>query len=444
MIDLAIVGAGPAGIAAALQARQHGLSVTLLDENPAPGGRIWQALEARGAADKDEQRGLTLIRQLRDCGADIRFDASVWAIEPDGTVFHSDGDGARTVQARRVLLATGTQERALPIPGWTLPGVMTVGAAQIALKTGGLVPGQATWIAGQGPLVLLYAAQAVRAGGDIAGILDLSQASIMRAAPHLAVIPRVLPDLLKAVLWRRAIARKGVPWIKASDIRAEGDGVLQRISFQTAGGRRTEAARTLLLHDGIIPSVQMTRALGCAHVWNEAQQAWNPRVDAWGATSVPGIHVAGDAAGIGGALAAPYAGRIAALGIAHDLGRLDTAARDRMAALYRRFHARRLLIRPLLDALYPPLRLPIADDAIVCRCEAVTAGAIRATPARGLNQLKAYTRTGMGPCQGRYCAGTAARVLAEARGVAEHEIDPLRTRFPAKPLRLEELATLDQ
>lgn len=445
MTDLVVVGAGPAGVSAAIEATSHGMSVVVLDENPAAGGRIWQALETRGASDADDRRALELLRGFRACGADARYGATVWAIEPDGSVFYSAGGDSRTDQAPHILLATGTQERPVLIPGWTLPGVMTVGAAQIALKTGGLVPTGATWLAGQGPLLLLYAVQALQAGGDIAGILDLSSAGVWRRAlPHLpAALPK-LRDLAKGVLWRRAIAKAGVPWIRATDLRAEGEGRLQRIRFRAAGGERVEQADTLLLHDGVMPSVQMTRALGCEHHWNAAQQAWNPVTDAWGATSLAGISVAGDGGGIGGALAATFSGRIAALGIAHSLGHIDAATRDRLASPYRKARMRHLAIRPLLDAAFPPLRLRPDDAAIVCRCESVTAGQIRASGALGLNQLKAYHRTGMGPCQGRYCAPTAAAVLAEARGVPIERVEPLRTRFPVKPLTLSELATLDR
>ena len=158
--DVLIVGAGPAGLAAGIETSRRGLRTILLDENPTPGGRIWQALEARGAGDADEQAGLTLIGEFAASGAEARYGASVWGIEDD-TVFWTRNGAAHSLRTRRILLATGTTERPMPIPGWTLPGVMTVGAAQIALKTGGLTPGSGTWIAGQGPLTLLYAVQAI-------------------------------------------------------------------------------------------------------------------------------------------------------------------------------------------------------------------------------------------------------------------------------------------
>jgi NADPH-dependent 2,4-dienoyl-CoA reductase/sulfur reductase-like enzyme len=441
--DVVIVGAGPAGLAAAVETARHGLRTVLLDENPAAGGRIWQALEARGAADADEANGLALIRAFAASGATARFGASVWGIEPDGTVFWSRSGVARSLRARRIVLATGTTERPMPIPGWTLPGVMTVGAAQIALKTSRLVPDGNSWIAGQGPLVLLYAVQAIRAGGRPAGILDLS----LRSARWRAIryLPGAVADLRKGFGWLRELKRAGVPIHRATGLCAEGDGVLNQINFRANGRQRTEPADLLLLHDGVIPSIQITRALGCTHEWNEAQHCWRPRIDEWGETDVPGIIVAGDGAGIGGALAAAISGQIAGLGCAHALGRIDAGTRDREASPLRARLAKAVASRPFIDALFAPLPANPDDSVLICRCEEVTAGQIRAAVkvgCQGLNQLKAFTRCGMGPCQGRMCGTAAADVLARAVGVHPRAVEPYRTRFPARPLTVGELAGL--
>lgn len=444
--DLLIIGAGPAGISAATEARAHGLSVQVLDENAAPGGRIWQALESRAAKDQDDIDGQHALRQFRACGADAHWRATVWAIEPDGTVFWSEDAAAYTAQAKFIMLCTGTTERPMPIPGWTLPGVMTVGAAQIALKTSGLLPTGATWIAGQGPLLLLYTVQALRAGGRIAGILDLSDGTApLRALRHLPVALRAFDDISKGLAWRREISRAGVAWLSATALSAEGDAALQRITFRAGGHDRMERADLLLLHDGVIPSVQITRALGCAHEWDAGQRCWKPRVDVWGVTSLPNIVVAGDGAGIGGARVAALSGRIAALGIAQALGRIDVATRDAAAAPLRVARTRQLAVRPLLDTLYAPRPRVLGDTTIVCRCEEITAAQIRDAAVLGclgLNQLKSFTRCGMGPCQGRMCGSTAAEVLAAARGVPVSSIEPYRTRFPTKPVTVGELAAM--
>ncbi len=445
-MDLLIIGAGPAGISAATEARAHGLSVLLLDENAAPGGRIWQALESRGAKDADDIEGLLALHTFRACGADARWRTNVWAIEPGGTVFWSEDATTRSAQAAAVMLCTGTTERPMPIPGWTLPGVMTVGAAQIALKTGGLLPSGNTWLAGQGPLLLLYAVQALRAGGRIAGILDLSDGiAPLRALRHLPPALRAFGDVTKGLGWRREIARAGVPWLSATAVRAEGDSALQRIAFRAGGRDRVERADLLLLHDGVIPLLQMTRALGCAHEWDRGKHYWKPTIDAWGATSLENVLVAGDGAGIGGARVAALSGRIAALGVAQALGRIDVAMRDAAAAPLRAARERHLAVRPLLDTLYAPRPRVLDDATIVCRCEEVTAAQIRdaaATGCLGLNQLKSFTRCGMGPCQGRMCGSTAAEVLGAARGVPMAAIEPYRTRFPTKPVTVGELAAM--
>ena len=443
--DVVIVGAGPAGIAAGIETARRGLRTLLLDENPAAGGRIWQALEARGASDPDEDEGLALIRAFSASGAQARFGASVWAIEPDGTIFWSQNGTARTTRARRILLATGTTERPMPIPGWTLPGVMTVGAAQIALKTGGLVPDGETWIAGQGPLTILYAVQALRAGGRISGILNMAAPAARWRA--LRYLPGAIPDMRKGLTWLREIQDAGVPVIRASDLRAEGDGALRRIFFNVSGKPRSEPADLLLLHDGVMPSIQITRALGCAHVWDERQRCWRPATNAWGETSVPGIVVAGDGAGIAGASAAVLSGQIAGLGCAAALGAMDAETRDQEATPLRVQHAKAVASRAFIDTLFRPRPINPDDAVLICRCEEITAGQIRAAVKAGcpgLNQLKAYTRCGMGPCQGRMCGPSAAEVFAGARDLHPREVEPYRTRFPARPVTVGELATMSR
>jgi predicted TIM-barrel fold metal-dependent hydrolase/NADPH-dependent 2,4-dienoyl-CoA reductase/sulfur reductase-like enzyme len=431
--DLLIVGAGPAGLGAAVEAARHGLSVMLLDENASPGGRIWQALETRGAKDPEDAAALALIQRFRAGATQAHYGATVWAIEPDGQVFWSDAEGAHCVSAGSVLLATGTTERPMPIPGWTLPGVMTVGAAQIALKTGGLLPDSGTWLAGQGPLLLLYANQVLDAGGRIGGVIDLSDGfAPVRALRHVNLA--TLSDVRRGLGWRRRLSRAGVRWIAATELRARGEASLDAVSFRTSIGWQTERTNLLLLHDGVIPSVQITRALGCAHRWSDTQRCWHPVTDDIGRTSVPNVLIAGDGAGIGGAQSALLSGRIAVAGL---VGADVTALQAE--------RAKALAARPLLDALFAPRPMRLDDSTLVCRCEEVTAGAVREaalTGCQGMNQLKAYTRCGMGPCQGRMCGSVAIEVLAEARNVPVSAIEPLRTRFPTKPIPVGDLVTL--
>ena len=178
--DVVVIGAGPAGMSAAIGLRARGLTVLVVDEQPAPGGQIWRAVEAVAATPTgrllgDEYRaGAGLAERFRACGAFYEPDTQVWQIEPDWHVYMTRQGRAEVVRAGRVVLALGAQERPAPFPGWTLPGVLTVGAAQILLKTSRQVPAEPVWVAGSGPLPLLYMAQLLRAGGKVAGWLDTS------------------------------------------------------------------------------------------------------------------------------------------------------------------------------------------------------------------------------------------------------------------------------
>jgi NADPH-dependent 2,4-dienoyl-CoA reductase/sulfur reductase-like enzyme len=453
--DLVVIGAGPAGMAAAIEATAAGLDVTVLDENPAPGGQVWRGVEANLAAgrllDEDHAAGAALVAAFRACGARDQPDATVWAIEPrDGgwEVLFTQAGVAGSLVTARILVATGATERALPLPGWTLPGVMSVGAAQILLKTAGMRPEGRVWLAGQGPLLRLYAVQLLKAGGRIAGILDVSPTpSVAIGLRDLPSIVAGMPQIAKGLDWGRTITRAGVPWSRVGEIAAHAgaDGRLAEVAFRDEHGAHREPADLLLLHDGVVPNTQVTRALGLEHHYDPRQRCWAPRLDAFGRSSAPGILVAGDGGGILGAEAALISGRLAALASAVDLGRLDAReAAQRSTPLLRRRRAH-VAVRVLLDRLYPPQPPPADAATIVCRCEEVDVAGIRAAASLGclgLNQMKAFTRCGMGPCQGRLCGVTAAEVLAEARAVPPWQIEPFRGRFPIKPVTLGELASL--
>jgi NADPH-dependent 2,4-dienoyl-CoA reductase/sulfur reductase-like enzyme len=456
-VDLLIVGAGPAGMSAALQARSLGLSVLVVDEQPAPGGQIWRAIEARVGTPvgrllgAEYAAGLPFTRAFRACGAIYEPGTQVWQIEAGWHVYMSREHQAECVQASNVLLATGAQERPAPFPGWTLPGVLTVGAAQILLKNAREVPETPVWIAGSGPLVLLYMVQLLRAGGRIAGWLDTApEDSWRRAIPHARAALDAWRDVLKGLGWTLTLLRAGFPIVRGiTQLRAYGTNRLEHLSYQTSDGQSQRVAADLLLvHEGVVPSIHITQALGCAHGWIPAQKCFAPILDEWGQTSKPGIFVAGDGAGIGGARVACTRGSLASLGIALRSGKLLAERARQLAEPMRRQLASGLSIRPMLDAMYPPRAEVVAppDDTIVCRCEELTAGEIRAAAKIGRpdpNQTKSLTRAGMGPCQGRQCGYTVAHILAASGGRPVEEVGLYRARPPLKPLTLGELASLD-
>lgn len=461
-LDVIVVGAGPAGLATATATSRIGLSTLLIDEQSAPGGQIYRNIEAvrqRRPGDldvigRDYARGARLAARLRASRAAYLAGAAVWRLDADddaATVSYVlDGRG-ESMAARHLVIATGAMERPVPIPGWTLPGVMTAGAAQIALKSAGLVPEGRVVLAGRGPLLLLAAVQLIAAGAEVAAVLQTTDGA--DTARALSGLPQALPGadyLLKGLSLHRRIRRARVPLRSGvRDLAVLGEERATGLRFTVGGETEEIPADLVLLHDGVVPHVQATRQLGCRHVWSAQQRCWRPETDSWGRTSMPPVSVAGDCGAILGAAAAEATGALAALDIAHRLGRLSSSERNRQALPLRARLARHRSFRRFLDRLYPPSAeiRAVGDDAtIVCRCEEVTAGEIRrcvGLGAMGPNQLKAFTRAGMGPCQGRMCGLTVAEIVSAARGRPVEEIGYWRVRPPIKPITLGELAAVD-
>lgn len=450
--DLVIVGAGPAGMGAAIEARRAGLSVLVLDEQSAPGGQIYRQVERVTLTETvraerlgpDYAHGAALVREFRDSGAEYLPGATVWQIE-DGKVWYLKGDRAGSAAAGRILMATGAIERPMTRKGWNLPGVMSAGGVQILLKSSGMIPAADTVLIGSGPLLYLIADQIHAAGGRLQAIVEtVPSARYLAAARHLpaALGTGYLSKGLKLLLGLR---RKGVQIYRgASDLEVTGRDRAEAVQFRHKGRAVTLKTALVVLHEGVIPNQQITRLTECAHDWNPAQDCFEPRTDDWGNASVAGLMIAGDGAGIGGAWAAEAGGRLAGIEAARAAGRLDEAARDAQAAPLRARHKALIRGRGFLEVLYAPSALVPKDDAtIVCRCEEITAGQIREAVAiggLGPNQVKSYLRCGMGPCQGRMCGPVVTAIIARERGVSPEEVGYFRIRPPLKPIPLAAIA----
>lgn len=449
MIDVLVIGTGPAGMSAAIDLLSMGFAVTIADDQPTPGGRIFAAIENRDTHGAEERSGAELARRFREAGGQYLPGTEAWQLEPGPRVFLTRHGRAVMIEPSYVVLATGAQERPMPFPGWQLPGVMTVGAAQILMKTARQVPDRPVWLAGSGPLLLLYVHQLIAAGGQVAGILDTARPG--RAFAAARFIPRALGhgwrDMLRGIGW---LARtRGLTIIRGVEsIEADGADKLSIIRYGTRDGTTGEIeAGLLLVHDGVVPGVHATLAAGCKHQWNATQRCFEPIVDDFGTSSDPSIFVAGDGATIGGAQAAMVSGRLAAVGVAKAAGRLsEHEASARAVPLHHKLSSVRRF-RRFVDALYPPTELSIPDTTMVCRCEEVTAGQVRSVlanrPHLGPDGVKIETRAGMGPCQGRQCGLSLTRLVAEAHGQSRAEVGYLRIRPPLKPLTLRELASLE-
>jgi NADPH-dependent 2,4-dienoyl-CoA reductase/sulfur reductase-like enzyme len=451
--DLIVIGAGPAGMSAARRAAELGLRVLLLDEQPAAGGQIYRNVDRASAVRSDilgadYTHGLSLTKGLHRKNITHLKGAVVWQIEDGAHVaFTQKGQGALAV-GQRILLATGALERPMPLPGWTLPGVMTAGAAQILLKQSGITC-QSAVLVGSGPLLYLIATQMVHAGVPPLALVETqTMGDLAKSMRHLGGALRGWPYLVKGLRMLWELRGAGIPrHVGATQIAIEGDRRAHAVTFKISKTAHRIECDTALLHHGVVPNTQAARSIDIPHRWNGAQNCFVPDCDAWGRSTVATVFIAGDGAGIGGAKAAALAGEIAALEIAHDLEKVSGPDRDAAARKLRKHLATERAARPFIDAAYPPYAGAIApaDETIICRCEEVTAGDIRHFAGLGClgpNQAKAFGRSGMGPCQGRYCGLSVSQILSAANDISLDDTGYYRIRPPLKPMTLGELAAM--
>jgi thioredoxin reductase/bacterioferritin-associated ferredoxin len=449
--DLIVLGAGPAGASAAIEADALGLKTLLIDEQDAAGGQVWQA-PTPAARPSGETEGETLRRRLAASGVRTAFSQRVWHIEPGFVVSTAGTGGTASIRAPALILATGAIERHVPLPGWTLPGVIGLGAATTFLKAQGVLPGRRVVVAGVGPLLFQVAALVLAAGGAIAAVVDLnSRTEWLAQTGGLAT----RPDLLwKGFSWLARIRASGVPVLSRHALRRiDGrDGVESVVAGPVdadwaplAQQERSFHCDAVCLGFGLLPLSDATRFLGARHVYEPALGGWTVESNADQQTSVAQLYACGDGAGILGAAAAPLRGRIAALAAARDLGRLTQAQFDQQVRPLRRqlaWTTRFGLAMTQLTMPRPGLLQAITPETVVCRCEAVTRAKLDQAIGDGavtINDLKSATRCGMGPCGGRSCEDAAAALIAARTGHAREWIGTGTARAPLRPLPLDAL-----
>nr|WP_130302978.1 NAD(P)/FAD-dependent oxidoreductase [Advenella incenata] len=450
--DLVVIGAGPAGIRAALEANRYGLRTLIIDEQAAPGGQIYRnTLHAdqhvRRMLGPDYQDGLQLAQKLMASPIHRAFNTTVWDISPDLVVTMLSDGTTRSIQGKQIIAATGAIERASPLIGWTLPGVLTAGAAQIALKADASIPSGPVVLVGCGPLLLLVARQLLDAGAQVAAVIETSPRSNRGLATrHLPSALRAPGYLAKGVALMASLVLHRVPWFRcARNVEVLGHDRAKAVRFSDGEVIREIAADTVLLHHGVVPNHQISQLMRVEHRWVDIQRAWRVVCDDYGQTSVAGFRIAGDGVAIAGAKAAEKSGALAALGAANALGVLTKSQLHDHALPWKKALQIQLAIRPFLDSLYRPpdwICAP-ADNTTVCRCEHVTAGEIRQMADIGCigpNQTKFFSRCGMGPCQGRVCGGVVTQILSERLCRTVDEIGSYRVRSPIKPVTLQAIA----
>lgn len=446
--DLLVLGAGPAGAEAALAAEAAGLRVGLVDEGPAPGGQVWRAPRTKAAqsqTDSDQSRGSELRARLGSSSVKVFSQTQVWDAKRGFCVSCVSDDGAFQLEAPRLVLATGAYERVRPFDGWTTPGVFGLAAATALMKAEGSLAGRDIVVAGQGPLLMAVAAKACALGLRPRAIVDLNTSrDWMRALPGFATAPSLF---LKGLGWIAKIKAAGIPIYRGAEvIAARGIGTLNALTIrETATGKTfSVAADTLYIGNGLSPADELHRLLGAEQVPDPLRGGYRTVCDVDQRSSVANLYVAGDGAGIHGALPSVEQGKIAGLAAARDHGALDAKT---FAVAVRKPRARQRRLARFADASCRLMQFPedalaqSTNNPIICRCEDVTANDVRQAVrdgAKDLNQLKHFTRLGMGPCQGRMCALNAA-TLMQSTGKPPEADQRLTPRAPVRPVEMAQL-----
>ncbi|NKQ57706.1 FAD-dependent oxidoreductase [Amycolatopsis sp. K13G38] len=452
--ELLVVGAGPAGMAAALAAHRLGATVTVLDENTRPGGQIYrqpltaEALSARGS-DPKARAGQAMVDAFTEAGIRYVPETVCWGASPPRRVqVFTEGPGTRDIHARSVILATGAYERPVPFPGWTLPGVMTAGGAQVFLKSQGIVPGRRFLLAGSGPLQFALAAQLVKAGARVEAVVDVTRPwsrQTLAGLPGLAAYPAVIREaagLIKTltrarvpVIWGAGMRRAlGTTQVEVAEIGGvDGD-------WRPTGDRvRRFTVDTVCLGYGFVPSTELATLLRCELRHDLFAGGWVPSKAETMETSQELVYAAGDGSGIGGSVVAELEGEIAGISAALRLGygRGDEEVLLRRAKLQATLRRMRRFTRALGRVMTPKEGVGewLTGETVVCRCEEVRDSDIRAAidqGACGLRGVKLRTRAGMGLCQARMCAPAIAAAYGEAFGGGPAA--PPRPQIPIKPV----------
>ena len=470
--DVAIVGAGPAGLGAAVVLREHGVDVTLIDEQPRAGGQILRqpprtftverwlparlydrvkaALHAMNErTDVDWRMSSSVLGILRPSpyrAREHRTGHDLWIQGPSGCYF---------LHANTVLVAAGCYERPLAFPGWTLPGVMGAGAIQGFVKSQQLVPGSRFLLAGSHPLQLVVADQLLSAGADVAAVVFTQRMQrALAALAHPQVLVQNSRQFLETARILRRLRRARVPVIfGASILRVEGTSAVERATIAMLGTDGTiDSERTQVIDcdrvgvcHGFLASSELPRQAGASVSWREHAGGWLVDHDEWFESSVGNLFVAGEVTGVAGADAALEKGRVAAVGMLRALGRIDARQAQELARPPRRRLAGIQRFAQVLHELArPPQRLADATmtgEAILCRCESIRRGEfereLRENPhVLSSDAAKLLTRVGMGLCQGRMCGDNAARTLARLRGLTATDVGPFQAQAPVKPVMI--------
>jgi len=442
-----VIGAGPAGVRAAQALVEAGLRPVVIDESRRDGGQIYRRQPEGFTRTYDTLYGTEAqrARALHEAFDALRPhidhmpDTLVWNVAPNA-VHVVSGTHHRELAFDALIICSGAADRVMPVPGWHHAGTYSLGGAQVALKSQGCAIGSRVVMMGTGPLLYLVAAQYVKAGATVSAVLDTSTfAQRLRALPQLLAIPSTLKKgiaLMGILKDARVPIHRGITPV---EVRGTPERGVQAVRVTLADGAMLEVeCDAVALGYHLRSETQLADLAGCEFRFDHALQQWLPVADEDGRSNVRGVYLAGDGARVRGADATERAGRLAALAAIKDIGM--TCNEDEANKLRTQLSRFTRFAAGLRTAFPWPARFAatLPDETIVCRCEAVTAGELRRVVndmgAKEANRAKAFSRVGMGRCQGRFCAHAGAEVIAAQARVPLEAVGRLRGQAPVKPL----------
>ncbi len=466
---LTIIGGGPAGVSAACEAAKFGVSSVLVEETDRIGGKVLHHFGTRSVDVEANRTAKRLQTDLDKFGSKISVlrNMRAWNVDSNGVVSLSHTRNPKLSKEKNeafeegaclfsdtVIIAKGALERILPFPGWTLPGIMTLGAANTFVNHK-VFPGKRMIVAGSGPLVFLLAANLLKAGITLAAVVHLS--SLHDILRH--VVPLVRGALpYKPLIGLQAAVRmikSSVPLLNGYVVlKASGTNSVQKVSAALmdsktgridTNSRREFEVDSLACSYGLIPNTDISRVSGCYHYYDVQRGYWRVKVNDFCETSVPGLFAAGDCVLVRGYAAAVLEGRLAAVGALTHLGVISREEKEKQKRYIHHALCRYNAFGKAIDKIscpHLPILANLGDETCICRCEEISLGDIRSAHANGavdINDVKRRTRLGMGHCQGRFCGQVINEVLNQLKGQIGVR-EAFTPRMPTHPVSFKDLA----
>lgn len=459
--DLVVIGGGPAGIAAATAASNHNLNVLLIDERSTLGGQIYKRVgpgfEVKDSIKlgADYLRGEILIKSLTKSNAEVMLETTVLSVEDSQVIVVTADNKYDSIKYKKLLITPGAYDRPVVFPGWTLPGVITAGAAQSLVKTQRVLPGSRIFFAGSGPLALAFPAQLSKMGANIVGIIEAAPRPGLVKSFRIARSLRGNLDLIRDAFFYQFHLVKSRIRIKYGRIIVSANGTdrLESITYARvdknwrpiSGTEKTVPADTLCIGYGFFPSVELFKILNCEMSYDESRGGTVVQLDEWGSTSLPNVFGAGDGTGVSGSYVAILNGQIAALRIAYELDKISEKTLFSLSKSIRKEVNLRKKFQKAINHAYAVksgIYQLASSETIICRCESIPLKdllpIIESTS--DFSVVKAYSRCGMGLCQGRNCQRQVSALIAAKHGLDLGKIPGTTPRFPAKPVLLGQIA----